>query len=100
MSFNACQLNMASFYQLELKYTQFNNCSLHEVDFSEADFTHSTFNDCDLIGATFYNTNLEKADFRTSYGYLIDPETNRIGKAKFSLSGVSGLLYNYGIEIE
>jgi len=31
---------------------------------------------------------------------LIDPEVNRIKKAKFSVSGVPGLLNKYDIEIE
>jgi fluoroquinolone resistance protein len=43
---------------------------------------------------------LEKADFRTSNGYSIDPEMNRIKKAKFSLEGVAGLLDKYDIEVE
>jgi fluoroquinolone resistance protein len=43
---------------------------------------------------------LEKADFRTAYNYSIDPEKNRIKKAKFSIFGVTGLLDKYDIEIE
>jgi hypothetical protein len=43
---------------------------------------------------------LERTDFRTSYNYSIDPEINRISKAKFSINGVVGLLGKYNIEIE
>jgi hypothetical protein len=43
---------------------------------------------------------LEKADFRTSYNYSINPEVNRIKKAKFSTAGIAGLLCKYDIEIE
>jgi hypothetical protein len=50
--------------------------------------------------ATFDQTILEKVDFRTSYHYSIDPEVNRIKKAKFSILGVAGLLGKYDIEIE
>ena len=39
-------------------------------------------------------------DFKTSYNYSIDPEVNSIKKAKFSLEGISGLLYKYDIVIE
>ena len=35
-----------------------------------------------------------------TYIHSIDPETNRIKKAKFSISGVLGLLHKYDIEIE
>jgi len=50
--------------------------------------------------AAFENTILEKADFRTSFNYSIDPEKNRIRKARFSLAGISGLLDKYDIEID
>jgi len=46
------------------------------------------------------NTNLEKANFLSSYHYIIDPEANRIKKAKFSLQGTVDLLAKYGIEIK
>ena len=36
MSFNNCQLNFASFYQLKLHKTQFVTCNLEAVDFTEA----------------------------------------------------------------
>jgi uncharacterized protein YjbI with pentapeptide repeats len=72
---------------------------LQEVDFSEADLNSSIFDNCDLMRATFENTILEKVDLRTSYNYSLDPELNRIRKAKFSMSGIVGLLNKYDIEI-
>jgi uncharacterized protein YjbI with pentapeptide repeats len=76
------------------------NCNLQETDFSEADLTSSIFDNCDLHRAIFYNTNLEKTDFRSSYNYSLDPERNRIKKARFSRLGITGLLDKYNIEIE
>lgn len=52
------------------------------------------------VCAIFKNTNLESVDFRTSFNYSIDPDLNRIKKAKFSLSGIAGLLNKFDIEIE
>jgi len=43
---------------------------------------------------------LENADLRTSYNYSIDPDANRIRKAKFSLPAVIGLLDKYYLDIE
>jgi hypothetical protein len=37
---------------------------------------------------------------RTSFNYSINPELNRIKKAKFSMPAVVGLLDKYDIEIE
>lgn len=98
--FENCQLKLSLFYKLKLKKTKFKNCNLQEVDFSEADLTSSIFENCDLQRATFNNTNIEKVDFRSSYNYSIDPEINRMKKARFSRMGIAGLLDKYNIEIE
>jgi fluoroquinolone resistance protein len=100
MSFDGCQLNHSSFYKLKIKNTIFKKSQLQENDFSEADLTSAVFDDCNLLQTIFDHTILEKADFRTSYNYSIDPEINRIKSAKFSIFGISGLLDKYDIEIE
>ena len=100
VSFATCILNHSSFYAMKLKKTVCKKSELHEVDFTDADLSSSVFTDCDFLRATFNNTNLEKADFRTSFHYSIDVEKNRIKKAKFSLSAITGLLDKYDIEID
>jgi hypothetical protein len=50
--------------------------------------------------AIFSQTNLEKADFTTAFNYQIDPEQNRMKKARFSPEGIAGLLVKYKIVIE
>lgn len=99
-SFDNCMLDHSSFYKTKIKKTIFKNSQLREAEFTECDLTGAVFENCDLTRATFYNSILEKTDFRTSYNYSIDPEKNRLKKAKFSLQGISGLLDKYGIEIE
>ena len=83
-----------------MKATKFKNCNLHEADFAETDLTNAVFENCDLVGAIFDHSILEKTDFRTSFNFSIDPEMNRIKKAKFSLATIKGLLDKYTIEIE
>jgi len=100
VGFENCQLNLSSFFKRKLKQTSFKNTGLQEVDFTEADLTAAIFDQCDLSNATFDRTNLEKADFRSAFNYSIDPENNRIKKAKFSVAGLPGLLFKYGIDIE
>lgn len=100
LDFKDCHLNLSSFFKLKLKRTKFINCSLQEVDFAEADLSASLFSDCDLLGAVFENTGLEKVDFRTSRNYSLDPDLNRIKKAKFSMPGIAGLLDKYDIDVE
>ena len=100
VDFEDCILNLSSFYKVNLKKTKFRNCKLHEADFSRADLNGAVFDNCDLMGTMFDNTVLESADLRSAYNYSIDPEKNRIKKAKFSLRGIAGLLDKYAIEIE
>ena len=95
-----CILNYSSFYQTKVMKTTFRNVILHEVDFTECDLGNSVFDNCDLAGARFENTILEKTDFRTSCNYSIDLELNKVKKAKFSHSGIAGLLDKYDIEID
>lgn len=99
-SFDNCVLNLCSFYQTKIKQTNFLNCLLQEVDFTETDMSGSILENCDLAKAIFIQTNLEKVDLRTSYNYSIDPEINRIKKAKFALQNIAGLLDKYDIDIE
>jgi uncharacterized protein YjbI with pentapeptide repeats len=100
VDFDNCVLNLSSFYKLKLKKTRFKDSNLSEVDFTETDLTSSLLDNCDLSGARFERTILEKADLRTSRNYSIDPELNKIKKAKFSIHGIAGLLDKYDIEIE
>lgn len=99
-SFDTCILNFATFYKMKIKKIQFKSCKLQEVDFSECDLTQANFQDADLDRATFMNTLLEGADFRSAYNFSIDPERNRIKKAKFSAGGLTGLLEKYKIIVE
>jgi len=100
LGFDNCQLNHSSFYQVKLKKTAFKNCQLQESDFTESDLSGAILDNCDIARSTFENTILERADLRTAYNYSIDPESNRIKKARFSLQGLPGLLGKYDIEIE
>ena len=100
VDFENCLLEFSTFYRRKLKKTRFKNCKLREADFTEADLSNSTFDNCDLQRTVFSKTNLEKADFYSSFSYSIDPENNRIKKAKFSRSGILGLLDKYDIQID
>jgi len=100
VGFKDCLLNLSSFYQLRLKSTKFISCSLHELDLASADLSGSTFDNCDLRGAMFENTNLEKVDLRSSYNYSIDPDKNKIKKARFAMPGLTGLLHKYDIILD
>lgn len=98
--FKGCLLNFSSFYRLKIKDTRFEDCKLEETEFVETDLTGAVFKNCDLRGAVFENAVLEQADFRTAFNFSIDPEMNRMNKAKFSAHNLGGLLNKYNIFIE
>jgi len=98
--FDGCRLNLSSFYKLSLKNITFKDCNLKDVDFTESNLSGMIFENCNLTGAIFENSNLEKADFRTSVNFSINPENNRVNKAKFTFAGALGLLDKYNIVIE
>jgi fluoroquinolone resistance protein len=98
--FQSCVLNLSSFYNVKIKNTRFEDCKLHEVDFVSTDLTSALFKNCDLSKANFQSSSLEQADLRSAYNFSIDPESNRITKAKFSIQNISGLLDKYNLTIE
>ncbi len=99
-SFYKCHLDYSTFLGTKLMKTKFEKCSMKETDFSEANLSGSELLDCDLTGAIFSNTVLEKVDFRTANNYSIDPEFNRLKKAKFSAFNLEGLLYKHQLDID
>lgn len=99
LRFEHCQLQHASFYTVNISKTVFRKCGLTETDFTQADMSGVLLEDCDLSGAVFEHTKLEKADFRSAINYQIDPDKNSIRHAKFSITGLPGLLARYQIDI-
>jgi len=100
LKFTNSDLTLSSFYQLVIKNTCFTSCNLSEVDFTEANLSNAIFDNCKLTSAIFENTTLEKTDFETATNFNIDPEKNRIKKAKFSQNNLGNLLTKYDINIK
>ncbi|KQC30338.1 pentapeptide repeat-containing protein [Flagellimonas eckloniae] len=99
VEFENSDLSFASFFQLSIKNTPFKDCKLIETDFTEADLTLSTFTNCNIDRAIFNQTILEKADFRTSFNFDIDPQQNKLKKARFSKENLIGLLKKHDIVV-
>jgi uncharacterized protein YjbI with pentapeptide repeats len=98
--FDQCQMPYTSFYGRKMPQTRFQGCALTDADFGSADLTEAVFQDCSLVGAMFERTLLNGADFTTATGFAIDPETNPLRKARFTLAGLPGLVGKYGVVIE
>lgn len=97
--FKKSVLDFSKFYTLKMKGTTFCDSSLIAVDFMSTDITNVLFDQCDLYRAEFDKAIANKADFRTSHNYSIDPSRTKIKKAQFALKGVKGLLTKYDIVV-
>lgn len=84
----------------KLKKLKLSDCKLKDCDFMRIDFLQSNFSNSDFTNVTFSDCNLEKADFRASSGYFINPETNKIKNALFSLPEAQSFLTFLNIKIE
>ena len=100
VGFEGCVLDYCSFARKKMMKTSFANSSMKGVDFSSTDLTGAKFSNTDLSNAIFNKTTLRQADLSTATNFNIDPESNNIRKAKFSIYGLSGLLGKYDIEVE
>ncbi len=99
VSFQASNLDFTVFLNRNLKKTRFDTCSMKEAHFLKCDMTGAVFIECDLELAKFGENNLSQADFTSSYNLRLNPEDNKLKKAKFSLSHLPGLLSKYDLII-
>lgn len=99
LSFKKCLLQYCNFSDLIMKKTSFSGSKLQECHFKNTYLNNANFNDVDLSGTIFHNCDLSMADFSSAIHYNIDPQTNKIKKAKFSLPEVIGLLRGFDITI-
>ena len=99
IAFNDCVLDFSKFYTLKIKGTTFINCSLIAVDFMATDLTEVIFENCDLYRTEFDKAIANKANFKTSRNYTIDPTRTKLKKAVFALEGVKGLPLRHDIVV-
>jgi uncharacterized protein YjbI with pentapeptide repeats len=82
-----------------MKKTSFSKSKLKECFFTNTGLSGADFGGVDLSGTIFHNCDLSLADFSSAIQYQIDPQANKIKKAKFSLPEVVGLLQSFDITI-
>ena len=82
-----------------MKNTMFSGSKLKESHFTDTALSGADFSHVDLSGTTFHECDLSKADFSTATHYDIDPQTNNIKQAKFSLPEAVGLLRGFEVVI-
>lgn len=99
VSFKNCLVQYCNFSDLNMKNTSFKDSKMRENHFTNTSLNGADFSGVDLSGTIFHNCDLCKADFSTAIRYDIDPQTNKIKKAQFSLPEAVGLLRGFDITI-
>ncbi len=100
VSFEDCKLDYVDFSGLALSKTRFVKSSLVDAVFIGTDLSGATFVSCDVAGAIFRSTNLSGADLRGADGLVLDPENNKLQKARVDLGNLAGLLTKYKLQID
>lgn len=98
-SFKKCSVQYCNFSDLNMKNTLFQENKIFESHFTNTVLQSADFTDSDLLGTIFHNCDLSKCDFSNATRYAIDPRTNKIKNAKFSLPEAVGLLHGFEIII-
>ena len=99
MNFDTCQMHYTSFFGMNLENIHFKDCDLKESDFTGVTAINAVFDGCDFSNGSFDQSNLQGSDFTKAINYHINPLKNQIKKAKFSTSGLIGLVSDFGIVI-
>jgi len=99
MSCTESVLDYSSFFGMDLRGVTLLRCRAREVDFSEADLRKVDCSGTDFLGSTFLHTNLERANFTDATSYAINPLTNSVKRARFSLPEAVALLRGLDIVI-
>jgi fluoroquinolone resistance protein len=99
VNFKNCLIQYCNFAGLNMKNCKFAGSRLKNTHFINTILVGANFDDVDLMGTIFHDCDLCKADFSRAARYDIDPRTNKIKKAKFSIPDAMGLLRVFDITI-
>jgi uncharacterized protein YjbI with pentapeptide repeats len=99
LRFFHCLIDTCNFSDLSLKGTVFEHSHIRETHFTHANLTEANFAGSDLRGSIFHNTDLSHANFVGARDYAINPLTNQLKQARFSMPDVVTLLDSLGIII-
>ncbi len=97
--FQECKLDYTVFINRKLKKAHFVDCSLKEAQFLKCELIGTVFKGCNLELAKFEENNLSQADFSSSYNLEMNPDENKLKKARFALHNLPGLLTKYDLII-
>jgi uncharacterized protein YjbI with pentapeptide repeats len=100
LSFQGCNISHSTFTRLSVQRMEMIECIAREVDFTGTNLTRANLAKTDFLGSRFVDTNLSYADFSKASNYAIDPRTNRLKKAVFTLPEAVSLLSAFDLVLK
>jgi len=94
-----CRLELCNFSDLHMKRSSIVDSSVGECYFQNTFLVEANFSGSRFDGTLFHACDLQRANFLLASGYAIDPTTNKVRKAKFSLPDAVNLLSGFGVDI-
>lgn len=99
LAFENSLIDTCNFSGLKLKATPFLRCVIRETRFVGTMLAEAAFDGSDLEGTLFHECQLQGASFVQARNYAIDPLTNKLKDARFSLPEAVSLLTGLGIKL-
>ena len=98
--FKNCKIEFCNFGGINMKHSKFIDSVIRGTDFINVDLEGADFARSDLQDSKFHNAVLDNANFSGARNYYIDPTSNKLKKAKFSVPEVLSLLAAFDIKVE
>jgi fluoroquinolone resistance protein len=99
LDFDGCVLDFSSFMGVDFSGRSIRHCTVHDAVFSRTMLRGADCSGTDFAGSSFKRCDMSEADFRGAKNYVMDVETNRLTKAKFSLPEAISLLASLEIDL-
>lgn len=99
IDFRESHITKCTFSVLDMTESEFIDCNIIECDFYRAKLAKSDFSGSDLKDTVFEETDLTSADFSNAKNYSINPLTNKVKNAEFTLPDAIHLLDALGVKI-
>ncbi len=100
ITFEDCDLSLASFRELDLRECAFRACLAREAEFVACDLRGVDLTDCDLERASFRGTDLREADLRRARNYVVSPRDNQVAGMRVTLPEALNLLSALRVRVE
>jgi fluoroquinolone resistance protein len=97
--FEECNLQYASFVEVNLTATPFRRCRMVEANFFDARLVETVFQECEMAGARFEQCDVRGADLAEARSVLLDPSKNTVTGCRISVETAVAIAAALGLRV-